>query len=99
MMTVTQSLSPENTLTHGRILWVPELQPEWTNAGFSLRFRGTGIAVHTLPPEVPPDMPPYLDLSVDGRSLLAAPVEAETDLLHVGGLEDGEHLLQVRQAL
>lgn len=96
-MTVTQVLSPEHVLTHGRILWVPELQPEWTNAGFSLRFRGTGISVHTLPPEVQPDMPAYFDLSVDGRSLLAAPVEMDTELLTVNGLEEGEHLLRVRK--
>lgn len=96
-MTVTQVLFPEHVLTHGRILWVPELQPEWTNAGFSLRFRGTGISVHTLPPEVQPDMPAYFDLSVDGRSLLAAPVEMDTELLIVNGLEEGEHLLRVRK--
>lgn len=96
-MIITEKLTADTMLTHGRVIWEPELCLEWTNAGLSLCFRGSRVTLHLLPPASEPEQPPYLCLEVDGAPALDAPVGLDTREVTVEGLPDREHVLRVRK--
>lgn len=71
----------------------------WTNSGFSLRFRGTGVSAMLEPSTVNPTYYGFLNVYVDGHFSPDATVcvkKAGTYDL-ITGLENGTHTVEVRK--
>lgn len=92
------TLTTDNTLFFGRVSPEEKMTAlEWTNTGFALRFRGTGIQVMLGTNERDFSVLPAVTVSIDGGEAERLSISGTKLHTLAEGLDAGEHTLEVRK--